>query len=71
MKTNQDFYVRLSLDDSEPEFIIGSNYEDGTSSTIFRGGVWYYRDPWTGEDRPVPGGWMEVFGHWHCHITEG
>ncbi len=53
----------------ETEWSLGSKYEDGSSTTIWYGGEWFYRNPHTGKDRKVPGGREEVIENWMCAIT--
>lgn len=34
------------------EWVVGSNFEDGTPSVVFFDGEFFTRNPWTGEDQP-------------------
>ena len=51
------------------EWRVGSNYEDGHPSMIFRGGGWYYRSPYTGEDSKMRGGLEEAIGNASIFFT--
>ncbi len=62
-------YYDYSQDGKPSEWIVGSNTEDGSSSLVYREGNWYYRDPHTGEDRPVKGGYHEALGNTRCWFT--
>lgn len=42
------------------EWIVGPNIEGYGPSSVYRGGVWYYRDGFTGRDRPIPHGVEEA-----------
>jgi len=42
------------------EWIVGSNFEDGSSSMIYRDNQWYYRDPHSGNDKLMRGGQAEA-----------
>lgn len=49
-------------DNLENAWVLGSNFEDGNSSCIYNidENKWYYRNPWSGEDRPIPDGKEEA-----------
>ena len=47
---------------------IGSDFEDGLPCCFFYDNKWWYRDSWTGNDRPVPGGMKEVVANSMCLI---
>ncbi len=51
------------------EWRVGSNYEDGHSTMIFRAGVWYYRSPYSGEDSKMRGGLEEAIGNASIFFT--
>jgi len=42
------------------EYIVGDNFERMAGCYVLRGGEWFFRDKWSGEDRPVKGGVAEV-----------
>ena len=46
-----------------PEYILGSDFEDGNSSCVFRSGKWYYREPFEGTDKPIKNGKDEAVAH--------
>ena len=51
------------------EWVVGANYEDGSSSLVLRDSQWFYRDPHTGSDSPCKGGYDEAFANTQCWFT--
>lgn len=37
---------------SSADYLVGSNFEDGTPTFVLKDGRWFARSPWSGEDRP-------------------
>ena len=56
---NWDVYERIQDFGSSKEWLIGSNYEDGSESLVLRRRCdngdfgWFCREPWNGSDRAV------------------
>lgn len=55
----------------DEHWMIGSNFEDGSSSCFWNGTEWRYLEPFEGRDTTVPGGMLEVVGNTICLITRG
>ena len=55
----------------DEHWIIGSDFEDGSSSCFWNGETWMYIEPWGGQEWEVPGGLVEVVANTTCIITRG
>ncbi len=51
------------------EWRVGSNFEDGHPTMIFRKSSWYYRSPWSGEDTKMRAGFAEAIGNASIFFT--
>ena len=58
-----------TYEDGRVKWAVGSNTEDGSSTLIYSNGVWYYRDPHTGEDTLCKGGFSEAMDNTKCWFT--
>ena len=55
----------------DEHWIIGSDFEDGSSSCFWDGNQWMYIEPFEGGVNKVPGGLVEVVANTTCMITRG
>ena len=54
---------------SGKEWRVGSNFEDGHHTMIFRDDKWFTRSPWSGEDTEMRHGFNEAIGTANIYFT--
>jgi len=62
--------VCAGFDEESNEWYVGSNFEDGSSTMIFKqDNKWYYRRPYAENDRLAPNGYKEMLSNASIFFT--